>query len=762
MRELELAQATGRILTAATSPGEAIPALLRALLGAGDWSLCRFMLFDAAVGVLRPDRRWILADGRAEPLIDLLADQPAAAAAGFAGMACESLETVWVDDVNTDLASLPAGELALAGFRTAAFVPALAGERIVGVLELYARARIPRTPIPVRMLDALGEQLGLFLKRVAGQAVAERVQADADLLEHASDALVEMDADGVITRWNRRAADLFGWSAAEAVGRSAVDLLLPADRRESLRSWTRDPRMDNRAAEDPRLVELPLVHRTGRGMLVEASLSVRDTPAGRVVGAIARDVTDDRSARAGLALLARFPDENPFPVMRVAADGLLVYVNEPARRLLGSESGQRIPDALEHTFDDVRRTGQPRELEITGDDRTLLLNLVPAATGGEVNVFGTDVTSRVRAERALRESEAAVTGLYRVAADPSLQLPDQLRRLVGLIVSRFGQGSAIISRIVPGGLEVVECKAFDPAIRPGYVFTSENAYSWEALRRDELIAIWDAQAQPEWREHPATTTFGLRAYVGSPVHVAGRLWGAVSYSSPFPRGRPFRPADLDYVRLVGEWIGTAIERTEAARALAHANDGLEAAAERAAALAGAAEAANRAKSLFLATMSHEIRTPLHGLLGMVQVLDGMPLDDGQRRTTGTIRRSGDQVMAIIDDILDLSNLDTGSLDLEQRPLSPERLVGAVVDEQRHAAEGKGLVLGLEVHEGLPTAVVGDPVRLRQVVAGLVANAVRFTSSGFVHVDLAATPLDATGDGTVLVEISVTDSGPGIE
>lgn len=759
MRQLEIVQESGRILAAATDPDAAIPALLRVLHGAGEWDLVRCLLADPETGVLRASPRWVLADERASLLIDLVGTRDADPAQGFTGMACETAETVWVDNVAADMGSLPAGELGLAGFVTAAFVPAIADNRVVGLLDLYKRRRVEREPMAVRLLDALGEQLGLFLARARREDADDRAAGEGGTFAHVSEAILELDGSGTIHRWNARAAELFGWPAAEAVGRSVVDLLIPPADRDARTAWLAGALGDERLAADGRLAELPAVHRTGRPMVVEASVSVREGPAGRLLSVIARDVTEDRAARAGLAQLARFPDENPFPVVRVASDGRLVYVNEPARRLLGSESGQRVPPVLERPFLDVLRTGQPREVETTHGDRTLLLNVVPAGSGGEVNVFGTDVTSRVRAERALRESEAAVTGLYRVAADPSLQLAEQLRRLTDLIVARFGRGSAIISRIIPAGLEVVEANAYDPAITPGFVFTSDRAYSWEALRRDELVAIWDSHVQPEWREHAATSTYGLRAYVGSPIHVAGRLYGAVSWSSPFPRNRPYRPAELDYVRLVAEWIGTAIERDEATREIADANRGLEAAAQRAVALATAAEAASRAKGLFLATMSHEIRTPLHGLLGMVQVLEGMPLEAGQVRAMDLIRGSGDQLMAIIDDVLDLANLDSGQLELRDRPFLPSRVVADAVAPFEVAAHGKGLDLSVSVDPAAEVALLGDPVRLRQVLGKLVANALKFTPRGFVRVAVA---VDARRPEAPSLRFTVADSGIGID
>lgn len=166
-----------------------------------------------------------------------------------------------------------------------------------------------------------------------------------------------------------------------------------------------------------------------------------------------------------------------------------------------------------------------------------------------------------------------------------------------------------------------------------------------------------------------------------------------------------------------------------------------------------AEEANRLKSRFLANMSHELRTPLNGILGMAQVLQGLVGDDEQRRMAETIRTSGDGLMAILNDILDLSKIEAGKMELERAPFRPADVMERIGRLHTPQAESRGLALGMRCDPALEAAFVGDGHRLTQVLNNLVANAVKFTEAG--RIELHG---EATEDG---VRIIVTDTGIGM-
>jgi signal transduction histidine kinase/CheY-like chemotaxis protein/HPt (histidine-containing phosphotransfer) domain-containing protein len=169
----------------------------------------------------------------------------------------------------------------------------------------------------------------------------------------------------------------------------------------------------------------------------------------------------------------------------------------------------------------------------------------------------------------------------------------------------------------------------------------------------------------------------------------------------------------------------------------------------------AAEAANSAKSDFLATMSHEIRTPMHGVMAMAELLAGGQLPSRERRYADVIVNSGASLLAIINDILDFSKIEAGKLELESIRVELNDIVDDVLSLFWDRASNKGLDLASFVDPATPVAIAGDPVRLRQVISNLVNNAIKFTETGGVLVEM--TPHAGGG-----ICIAVHDTGIGIE
>ncbi len=167
-----------------------------------------------------------------------------------------------------------------------------------------------------------------------------------------------------------------------------------------------------------------------------------------------------------------------------------------------------------------------------------------------------------------------------------------------------------------------------------------------------------------------------------------------------------------------------------------------------------AEAASEAKSRFLATVSHEIRTPLNGILGIVDLLHGTPLDREQLAYMEALKTSGQALATLIDEILDFSRIEAGKLVLGAEPFDLSLLMEGVVELLAPRAQDKGIEIAAFVDPALPRRIVGDPVRLRQVLTNLAGNAVKFTDEGGVGLRV-----DRLEDG--LLRFSVSDTGPGV-
>jgi PAS domain S-box-containing protein len=574
------------------------------------------------------------------------------------------------------------------------------------------------------LLNEAGQQLGVRGRERDVTAIHEteaRLASQAYLLENVADGVVATDIGFHVTFWNPAAERILGWSREEAIGRPIRDLVDfgPQEERARLRDLV--------GTNDRWSGERHIVNRRGEERWVEIGLSTVKDANGRLTGfsGIVRNISERKWMELALrdseahsrAIVEALPDL----LIHLRTDGTCLKLHAPSSEMLqlpeGGLVGRKLSEVLPseaaaNLLRTLERSSATRSVQVLefhlkrGELRHYFEARVSPVADDEVLVIVRDVSAQVIAKAALEDSEAR----YRTVVESIQEVVFQADCSGNWTFLNQAWEEFTGYRIAASlGRNLLE-----------FVHPDDRAVCAEKFRG--LVAEQQDLCNHEFRVvHEDGRVFWMDASARARRDVLGAVCG------------------------VSGTLANITARKEAIQAMERAKED--------------AEAAARAKSEFLTTMSHEVRTPLNGVIGMAELLLMSPgLGPAERGFAETIRRSGAMVLELVNDTLDFAKIEAGKLVLTRTAFDPAELCRETAELLLPQAKGKMLEVRLDVDEGMPRWVIGDPGRLRQILLNLAGNAVKFTEHG--HVSIRAKVREPR-EGWVLAEFEVSDTGIGI-
>ncbi len=484
---------------------------------------------------------------------------------------------------------------------------------------------------------------------------------------------------------------------------------------------------------------------------------------------IARDLSESKEMERALRekeSLYWLVSENSSDLIALhEVDGTYKFVSHASKDLLGYEPEELIgknPYDLIHADDIDRLRAIPHKQVLEGLPNDKVEYRIRHKNGhfrwmqsytkpifndqGKVDTFQTssrDITEKKTEELAAEKYRQGLTLLNSLSSrsfsETSL-IEDSLR----LVAEYLKLSSGIVSHVNGKQYKVVHLHTSqDLPVEINKTYEIESTFCDFAVKSRSTVLI-DHLSKFRYAKHPCFDEEVVRAYVGSVVMQGGEIFGTVNFISTIERSDPFSNYDGEFIKLYANWLGGVLDNIAERGQLEEEKV--------------KAEQGSAAKASFLSMMSHEIRTPLNGIIGTTHLLLNKEPTLAQIPYLKMLKQSGDNLHAIVNDILDFNKIDEGKLEIERTPFDLVSLLESVFENYKVLGDDKGIAVSLEKSSKLARTYLGDPVRVSQVLHNLLSNGIKFTEKG--RVTLFVDHLASHGEFDHL-QFIIEDTGIGI-
>jgi PAS domain S-box-containing protein len=585
--------------------------------------------------------------------------------------------------------------------------------------------------------------------------------------ENAKDLVALHTPDGAFRYLSPSIAEITGYTAAEVLGTKPFECIHPEDVEVVTAAFGKAD------ATESHIRQYRVRHKLGNYIWLETQMRPIIDPFGHVeaVQTSTRDITTRKLAEQSVTrmsnLLINILDSSLTGVMAYQAvrnaEGEIIdfewqLINRKAGTMLGLNPDEligqrllkvlpRVRDTLFEPYKRVVEEGTPWEEENfslgSHDGRRFHLVAVNLVGDG-CAVMCTDVTRQKLLQDAAILQKERMEQVYRITSNAAFDTSTQVYETLKAATSSLGLEIGIFGHIEDGTFTVKEVYTQSLGFAKGLVLAMHTTYCSIPYQENRLVAIAE-MPECEYRDHPCYAVHRFEAYIGVPVWIRGRKYGVLMFAAYYPLSHGISQGDCDFVQMLSQWIGTVLERSIYEAELIQAKE--------------QAEYSAKAKEQFLSTMSHEIRTPMNAVIGMTHLLMQENPKPEQVGNLKTLQFSAENLLVLINDILDYNKIESGMVSFECIPFNLAGLLESIRFSLGFKAEEKHIGFHIHLDGQLPPVLLGDPVRLAQILTNLVSNAIKFTEKG--SVTLAAVAKQDDGD-SVLLDFAVTDSGIGIK